>query len=109
MSRPIVRALLAASAAAIMSAVIATDGAVVQTAAAAGATQTFIVLAGDGQGVSGAKARVLATGGTIVASYDAIGVVIAAADRLDFATAVIGDGVESAAATTGLGTRLETS
>ena len=53
-------------------------------------------------------ARVGATGGTVVARYDAIGVVIAQSDRADFATAVVGAGVQSAAATTGFGTPIET-
>jgi subtilisin family serine protease len=77
-------------------------------ATSAAAAQTFIVLAPSGQGAAGAAARVEATGGTVVASYDAVGVVIARSDRADFATAVVGAGVESAAATTGLGTQIVT-
>ncbi len=46
----------------------------------------------------------MSTGGTVVASYDAIGVIVVTATRTDFATAVVGGGVTSAAATTGLGT-----
>jgi subtilisin family serine protease len=90
---------------------VASSGGVAHEAQAAetGSAQTFIVLAPEGDGVAAATDRVIATGGTVVASYDAIGVVIASADRADFATAVVGDGVESAAATTGLGTRIEDS
>ena len=65
------------------------------------------MLAPNGADAAAATARVEATGGTVVARYDAIGVVIASADRADFATAVVGHGVQSAAATTGLGTRFE--
>jgi subtilisin family serine protease len=95
--------------AALTLAAVASSGPAVRDTQAndTGTTQTYIVLAPEGTGVAGAIARVHATGGTVVASYDAIGVVIATADRADFATAVIGTGVESAAATTGLGTRLE--
>src|SRR5215210_4428176 len=77
-------------------------------AAAGGDAQTFIVLAPGGVEASQAVARIGATGGTVVARYDAIGVVIARSDRADFATAVVGNGVQSAAATTGLGTPIET-
>ena len=70
------------------------------------AGQTFIVLAPEGDDAAAAVSRVQATGGTVLASYDEIGVVIASSDRADFATAVVGDGVESAAATTGLGTQI---
>jgi subtilisin family serine protease len=77
-------------------------------AAAGGSAETFIVLAPSGAGANQAVARVEAEGGTVVASYDAIGVVIAQSDRSDFATAVVGSGVQSAASTTGLGTPIET-
>jgi subtilisin family serine protease len=78
------------------------------TSAAAGASaQTFIVLAPSGASATQAGARVEATGGTVVARYDAIGVVIAESDRADFAEAVVGHGVQSAAATTNLGTLIE--
>jgi subtilisin family serine protease len=73
-----------------------------------GATQTFIVLAPQGKSTAAATARVNATGGTVVASYSSIGVVIATSERTDFATAVVGGGVQSAAATTGLGSPVET-
>jgi subtilisin family serine protease len=71
-----------------------------------GPAQTYIVLAPHGQSVARAVTRVGAAGGTVVAAYDEIGVVIASAGRADFATAVRGAGVDSAATTTGLGTRL---
>jgi subtilisin family serine protease len=105
------RSLKLAAAAALALAAVASPGPVAHDARATetGTTQTFIVLAPEGEGVAAATARVQATGGTAVASYDAIGVVIATADRADFATAVIGAGVESAASTAGLGTRFEDS
>jgi subtilisin family serine protease len=86
------------------------------TAALAGATtaattetaETFVVLAPSGGGAAQAVTRVEAVGGSVVARYDAIGVVIAQSDRPDFATAVVGNGVQSAAATTDLGTRIDT-
>jgi hypothetical protein len=43
----------------------------------------------------------------VAASYEEIGVVIARSARADFATAVVGAGVQSAAATTACGTRVE--
>jgi subtilisin family serine protease len=73
-----------------------------------GPVQTYVVLAPEGQGVTNAVSRVQATGGTVVATYADIGVLIARADRTDFATAVVGSGVHSAAATTTLGTHIET-
>jgi subtilisin family serine protease len=110
MSRSSARtALRVASAAVALAAVAAVGGtALSQTAVASGAPQNFIVLAPQGQGVAAAVARVQANGGTVLASYDAIGVLIASSDRTNFATAVVGAGVQSAAATTGLGTAVET-
>ena len=75
-------------------------------AAAEGPAQTFIVLAPHGQPAARAAGRVRAAGGAVVAAYDEIGVVIATARRADFATAVEGAGVDSAASTSGLGTPL---
>ena len=46
-------------------------------------------------------------GGTVVAAYGQIGVLVARSTNASFATAVKGAGVESAAATTGLGSVLE--
>jgi subtilisin family serine protease len=77
------------------------------TAGGGGVAQTFLVLAPQGQSVHRALSRVGTAGGAVVAAYDEIGVVIATSTRADFAAAVKGPGVDSAAATTGLGTRLE--
>jgi len=101
-------ALRAACAAVAVAAVTAAGGvALSQPAVASGTPQNYIVLAPQGQGIGSAIARVQATGGTVLASYDAIGVLVVQADRTDFATAVVGNGVQSAAATTGLGSRIE--
>lgn len=100
-------ALRAACAAVAVAAVTAAGGmAFSQPAVASGTPQNYIVLAPQGQGVGSAVARVQATGGTVLASYDAIGVLVVRADRTDFATAVVGNGVQSAAATTGLGSQI---
>jgi subtilisin family serine protease len=105
------RSLKLSVAAALVLAAVASAGPVAHgaRATASGSAQAFIVLAPDGGDAADAAARVQGTGGTVVAQYDAIGVVIASSDRTDFATAVIGPGVESAAATAGLGTRFEDS
>lgn len=100
-----VRALLLVGASAALMAVA---GAAATPAATTSVEETFIVLAPSGAGATQAVARVEATGGTVAARYDAIGVVIAQSDRADFAAAVVGNGVQSAASTAGLGTLIET-
>ena len=100
-------ALRAACAAVAVAAVTAVGGvALSHPAVASGTPQNYIVLAPQGQGVGSAIDRVQATGGTVLASYDAIGVLVVRADRTDFARAVVGNGVQSAAATTGLGSSI---
>ena len=109
MSRSSMRAAwLALSTAVSMAATVSFGGGTAggAPAAANGPTQTYVVLAPQGQSAAKAVKRVTAAGGTVVAAYDEIGVVIASAARTDFATAVRGAGVDSAAATSGLGTRL---
>jgi subtilisin family serine protease len=109
MSRISARVALRAASAAVALAAMAAAGAVAlgQPAAATGTPQNYLVLAPQGAGVAQATARVQASGGTVLASYSQIGVLVARADRSDFATAVLGDGVQSAAATTGLATVAE--
>jgi len=109
MSRSSARAALRAAGVAVAVAAVTAAGgmAISQPAVATGAPQNYLVLAPQGAGVANAVARVQATGGTVLASYDEIGVLVASADRSDFATAVLGSGVQSAAATTGLGTPIE--
>src|SRR5215468_5059458 len=109
MSRTSTRTVLRAAGAAVALAAVAAAGgmALSQPAVASGAPQNYLVLAPQGASVANAIARVEATGGTVLASYAEIGVLVARADRADFSTAVVGDGVQSAAATTGLGTQAE--
>ncbi len=76
-------------------------------AAATGPDTTFLVLAPQGANANQAVARVAAANGTVVASYDQIGVLVVRSTNPDFATQVAGAGVESVAATTGLGTALD--
>lgn len=76
-------------------------------AAATGPDTSYLVLAPQGANTSRAAARVAAADGTIVASYDQIGVLVVRSTNPDFATQVAGAGVESVASTTGLGTALD--
>src|SRR5262249_40234641 len=79
------------------------------SASAAGPDTTYLVLAPQGNSTAQAAARVAAAGGTIVADYQQIGVLVVHSTNSSFATAVAGAGVEAAAATTGLGTQLDDS
>ncbi len=73
---------------------------------ATGAETTYVVLAPQGKSTSKAEARVAAAGGTVVAAYDQIGVLVAKSTSTAFAEAVVGAGVQSVASTDGLGTTL---
>jgi lantibiotic leader peptide-processing serine protease len=53
-----------------------------------GATQTYVVLYKAGASTSGAAKAVSSAGGTLVANYSQIGVVIARSDQSDFASTV---------------------
>ena len=64
------------------------------------------MLAPQGKSTAKAAARVAAAGGTVVASYDQIGVLVATSTNTAFAGKVAGSGVESVATTDGLGTTL---
>jgi len=81
-------------------------GTAVAPAAAAGPESTYLVLAPQGKSTKQAAARVAAAGGTVVATYNQIGVLVARSTNTAFAGAVAGAGVESVASTTGLGTTL---
>jgi subtilisin family serine protease len=59
-----------------------------------------------GASTKAAAQRVAAAGGTVVAAYDQIGVLVARSTNTAFGTAVAGRGVESVASTDGLGTTL---
>ncbi len=80
------------------------------TASAPGATagpeSTYMVLAPKGATTKAAAARVASAGGTVVATYDQIGVLIARSTSASFTSKVAGKGVESVASTDGLGTTL---
>ncbi|WP_446209997.1 S8 family peptidase [Micromonospora sp. IBSANI012] len=78
-------------------------------ATAAGPDTTFLVLAPQGATTGKAAARVAAAKGTVVATYDQIGVLVVRSTNPAFATDVAGAGVESVASTAGLGTALEDS
>ncbi|GAA1757039.1 S8 family peptidase [Agromyces humatus] len=93
----------AASAAALA---VGLMGAAVAPAAAAGPDSTYLVLAPQGKSTKAAEARVAAAGGTVVAAYDQIGVLVARSTNTAFERAVAGAGVESVASTDGLGTTL---
>jgi subtilisin family serine protease len=74
------------------------------TAAGSGAESTYIVLYKDGASSAGAAAAIGSAGGTLVANYQQIGVVVARSSNPAFASAVGGAaGVEGAAATGGFG------
>ena len=68
---------------------------------------TYLVLAPQGQSTDKAAQRVAAAGGTVVASYDEIGVLVARSADAGFAAAASGAGVEAVASTEGLGTLLD--
>ena len=75
-------------------------------AAATGPETGYLVLAPQGKSIAKAAARVAAAGGTVVASYEQIGVLVVRSTNTAFSTAVAGAGVESVASTEGLGTTL---
>ena len=81
-------------------------GARASDATAAAVGQTYIVLAPPGEGLAAATARVQAANGAVVAGYRAIGVLIVRAEAANFAEAVVGPGVQSAAPTAGFGSRV---
>jgi len=95
----------AVSALAVGAALI--GGAAVSTSAqAAGPDSTYLVLAPQGTSTAKALDRVAAAGGTVVADYRQIGVLVVRSTDPAFDSAVAGIGVDSVASTTGLGTAL---
>ena len=80
--------------------------AVAPAAAASGPETSYLVLAPQGKSTAKAAARVAAAGGTVVATYNQIGVLVVRSTNTAFAGAVAGNGVESVASTQGLGTTL---
>jgi len=98
------RVIGAASAVAIAIGLM--GAAVAPAAAASGPESTYLVLAPQGKSTAKAAARVAAAGGTVVAAYDQIGVLVARSTNASFQTAVAGAGVDAVASTNGLGTTL---
>jgi subtilisin family serine protease len=73
-------------------------------AGSTGATQTYVVLYKSGASTSSASSAVSSAGGTVVANYRQIGVVIARSDQTSFATSLQKkSGIEGVSATTGFG------
>ena len=89
----------AASAVALAAGLVAAPAA---PAFAAGPNTTYLVLAPQGKSTAAAAARVTAAGGTVVANYDQIGVLVVRSANSSFEAAIAGTGVEAVAATTGL-------
>ncbi len=103
--RSIRRKALTATAVAVGAVLV--SSALTPPALAAGTEAAYLVLAPQGQSTGQAAARVAAAGGTVVADYGQIGVVVARSTNPTFATAVAGQGVDSVASTEGLGTPLD--
>jgi subtilisin family serine protease len=101
------RTILAAATA--VAGVVALTGLAPTPASAAGPELSYLVLAPEGQTTAQAAARVATAGGTVVAAYDQIGVLVARSADPAFRTAVAGAGVESVASTEGLGTPVDDS
>jgi subtilisin family serine protease len=99
-----VKAVLAAVGLLIATASAATASA---SAATQGGTSTYIVLYHDGASSAGAAGTVASAGGTLVANYSQIGVVIARSSNPDFAAAVQqNSNVAGAASTAGFATQV---
>jgi hypothetical protein len=79
----------------------------ISSASAAGPETTYLVLAPNGNSTAKASARVKDAGGTVVATYGQIGVLVARSSNPDFATAASGSGVDAVASTAALGTLLD--
>lgn len=99
-----IRALAAAAVAALSASVLGAAG--MASAASTGPESTYLVLA-PGTSTTQASTRVKAAGGTVVADYRQIGVLVARSSNPDFVSDAAGAGVESVASTDGLGTRLD--
>ena len=105
--RAVSRKVGAAAFAVALTGFLAVAIAFISSASAAGQETTYLVLAPAGNSTAKASARVTDAGGTVVASYGQIGVLVARSTNPDFATAASGSGVEAVASTTGLGTPLD--
>src|SRR5262245_32310323 len=92
---------LAAASAVMIGAGVALGTALVSPATAAGPDLTYLVLAPSGNSTAKAATRVAAAGGTVVADYRQIGVLVARSANPAFVTAVAGSGVDAVASTAG--------
>ena len=101
------RKALGAAVLAVVVGAFLVAGAAVGAPASAVTPETYLVLAPEGKSTDKAAARVAAAGGTVVAAYDQIGVLVARSSSPAFAETASGAGVDAVASTTGLGTPLE--
>lgn len=77
------------------------------TSATASPTEaTYLVLAPQGSNTKAAARRVSAMGGSVLAAYDQIGVLVVKSSDAAFESRVVGKGIQSVAPTSGLGTTL---
>src|SRR4029453_11589141 len=100
------RKALASTAALAVGAGLALSAVLAAPAVATGPETTYLVLTPEGS-TAQAEARVAAAGGTVVAAYRQIGVLVARSTNAAFETSVAGGGVQAVASTTGLGTPLD--
>lgn len=105
--RSIRRKGFAAVSALTVGAALMGSAAVSTSAQAAGPDSSYLVLAPQGTSTAKALGRVTAAGGTVVADYRQIGVLVVRSTNPAFSSAATGPGVESVASTTGLGTALD--
>ncbi|MEU1971228.1 S8 family serine peptidase [Microbacterium sp. NPDC019599] len=91
---------------AVLALTVGMIAAAVTPAAATGPDTTYLVLAPQGKSTAAAAARVAAAGGSVVATYNQIGVLVARSTNTSFEKKVAGAGVEAVASTSGLGTTL---
>jgi hypothetical protein len=91
------RKTLAAASAVSLGVGLAVTGGLIPAASAAGPDTTYLVLAPQGASTDKAAARVAAAGGTVVAGYHQIGVLVVRSANPDFTSRVAGAGVESVA------------
>ena len=97
---------LAAVTAAMIGLSVVGIASVAPAAPTEGSETTYLVLA-PGSSTAKAVDRVAAAGGSVAANYRQIGVIVARTTNPSFVQDVVGPGVASAAATTGLGTVLD--
>ena len=102
----ITRKVSAAAFAVLFAGLLAAGVAFISPAGAAAPDTTYLVLAPKGASTDKAAEKVARAGGTVVANYSQIGVLVARSTNSAFATEASGPGVEAVASTEGLGTPL---